>query len=218
MVTLRKVLSWLLGTAILAVLLSVVGQWFIEVAQDKGLYEGAGQRWDWLYGFVTSDVVLYPLTALTGLVAGLWLKDLLARMQRKNEPATPPPVPFEWEYLEQEVNRAMTLLAGNRHGNSLVDKAKGEEPKIWHETANSVFGIIIYLTRRKAVSPDILAAFQEAQLEEFIDLAEHVFSAIGPLVRMRDESAIPGIMGLAVKSWQGELEAENETHDVANRA
>ena len=35
--TLRKVLSWLLCTAILAVVLSVVGQWFIEVAQDKGL-------------------------------------------------------------------------------------------------------------------------------------------------------------------------------------
>ena len=130
---LRKVLSWLLGTAILAVILSVVGQWFIEVAQDKGLYEGAGQRWDGLYGFLTSEVALYPLTALTGLVGGLWLKDLLNRIQRKNETPPLPPVPFEWEYLEREINRAMTLLAGNRHGNTLIDKEKGEEVEIWHE-------------------------------------------------------------------------------------
>lgn len=83
---LRRVLSWVLLGAFGTIALAVFGEWFIEVARDKGWYDNAGQTWDRLVSavltFVSSPPVLIGLSLLTGLVGGLWLDQLLLKKER----------------------------------------------------------------------------------------------------------------------------------------
>jgi hypothetical protein len=82
----RRALSWIAGGVVASILVSVVGQWFIQVATDKGWYEHAGQRWDRAlnaaHEIATSAWALYPATLLTGLVGGMWVDVILARREK----------------------------------------------------------------------------------------------------------------------------------------
>ena len=85
---LRNILTWLLGSVIVVIVVAVIGEFFIEVARDKGLYTDAGARWDRLMNevvpIVTSPWVLYPLTALAGLVGGMWIDTLMRRQEARD--------------------------------------------------------------------------------------------------------------------------------------
>lgn len=89
----RAIFTWLLLSGLGAILLAVSSEWFIEVAKDKGFYANAGARWDRVMGevlsFVTSHVVLYPLTGFAGLVGGMWLDTILRRASAENGPEEP---------------------------------------------------------------------------------------------------------------------------------
>ena len=62
---------------------SVIAQFFVQAAQDKGYYEGAGQRLDAAMtafsGFVFQTWFLCLASASAGLAAGLWLDAFLKR-------------------------------------------------------------------------------------------------------------------------------------------
>mgnify|MGYP003625896503 CR=1 FL=1 len=83
----RAIATWLLFGVILAIIIAVAAEWFIEVARDKGLFENAGANWDRVVSavttFVTSAWVLYPLAGLSGLVGGLWVDHLLRRSEQQ---------------------------------------------------------------------------------------------------------------------------------------
>ncbi len=72
----RNAATWLLGFWVACTFTPVIGEFFIEVARNKGLFANADGRWDYVMGivsdWVTSSWGLYPLTALAGYVAGLW--------------------------------------------------------------------------------------------------------------------------------------------------
>ncbi|WP_157123840.1 hypothetical protein [Allosphingosinicella indica] len=88
LVWLRKILTWVLVSCIGAIVVAVVSEFFIEAARQKGWYLDAGQKWDRVaastVAILTSSYVLYPLTALGGLVAGAWLDTWLAKVDRSN--------------------------------------------------------------------------------------------------------------------------------------
>jgi hypothetical protein len=81
--TIRKILTWLLGIAFTIIVIGVGGEFLIEVARDKGIYENAGQTFDGavaaVLDFLSLPAVSYPLGALAGLVGGVWLDAFLAR-------------------------------------------------------------------------------------------------------------------------------------------
>lgn len=96
----RSVLTWLLVGLFLAIVVAVVGEWFIEVAKAKGLYTDAGNQWDSVMtraistggsiaAFLLSGWVLFPATGLLGLVAGLWLDTFLKVRESAASSATP---------------------------------------------------------------------------------------------------------------------------------
>lgn len=84
---LTKIATWLLAVVVVGILVAVFSEWFIEVARDKGLFQNAGDRWDYAMGIIsdwaTSGWILYPVTALAGYVAGLWTDTFI---KRKEEP------------------------------------------------------------------------------------------------------------------------------------
>ena len=86
--TVRAVLTWFLVGGAGAIAVAVLGEWFIHVAEDKGWYANAGRTWDRLMSaiidFATSSPVIYSMTALGGLVAGVWLDTLLTRREQRS--------------------------------------------------------------------------------------------------------------------------------------
>ncbi|MER0239552.1 hypothetical protein [Fulvimarina sp. MAC8] len=89
----RKIATWFLVAVVLAIIITVLSEFFIEVAKDKGFYDNAGKRWDRVMGavadLVTTGYVLYPVTALSGLVAGVWLHHWAGKWDAKRK--TPHP-------------------------------------------------------------------------------------------------------------------------------
>jgi hypothetical protein len=70
-----------------AILLTVFGQFFVQVATDKGWYAHAGETWDRfvtpLFHFATSAPVLAFALLFGGVVVGLWLDAYLVRRTAK---------------------------------------------------------------------------------------------------------------------------------------
>jgi len=79
---LKKITTWVLGAVVVAIIVAVVGQWFIQVATDKGWYRNAGRRWDGVMNALLSLWVLFPTSILAGFVGGLWADARLAKKER----------------------------------------------------------------------------------------------------------------------------------------
>jgi hypothetical protein len=112
----RNILTWILGSVIVVIVVAVLGEFFVEVARDKGLYTNAGARWDRLVSatasIATSPWVLYPLIALAGLVGGMWLDTLLRRQEQLRETGKPAPATIEnpSAWLEQLADADATQM------------------------------------------------------------------------------------------------------------
>lgn len=82
----RRFLTWFLVCVVSVIVVSVFGEWFIHVADDKGWYRDAGQTWDRgvsaILSFLSSAWLLYPATFLAGIVGGLWADFVLAKRER----------------------------------------------------------------------------------------------------------------------------------------
>src|SRR5687767_13760526 len=120
---LRRVLTWILGVAFVAIILAVVAEGVIEVLRDKGLYDNAGKRWDSLVSavlaFVASPLPLAGISALAGLVGGLWLDQLLLKQER-GAPARAFPARDDQKMLDMAVNEAFTTLGTAMGDGSLL--------------------------------------------------------------------------------------------------
>lgn len=99
----RRTLSWFLLAVVAVILVSVVGEWFIHVADDKGWYLNAGAEWDravtsiealfsWVVANLTSAPALIGLGLLGGLVIGLWTDKYLKARESVAPPPTHPPL------------------------------------------------------------------------------------------------------------------------------
>lgn len=88
--TLRKILTWAFGVCSALLFYGVVGEWFIRVAEQKGLYTSAGQQWDSAMNFAatTVDLVLsllfspwffIPALLVVGITAGMWIDYFLKK-------------------------------------------------------------------------------------------------------------------------------------------
>ena len=85
----RKFIRWLLVvvvlTTLLSIVISVVGEFFIELAREKRFYDNPTQKLDAamtaLRGFMTSDLVLWATFLVLGLTIGLWFDALLRRIE-----------------------------------------------------------------------------------------------------------------------------------------
>jgi hypothetical protein len=74
--TIRKIATGLFFSGVGAIVFAVLGEWFVEVARDKGWYADAGKTWDLIMGpiteFATSYWIVVPMSVLGGVVIGLW--------------------------------------------------------------------------------------------------------------------------------------------------
>lgn len=80
-------LSWLLGAVVMVIIVAVAGEWFIEVAKDKGWYSNAGQNWDGAMGvvmsYLASPALYVPFVGFGGVVVGLWVDTALKSFEVK---------------------------------------------------------------------------------------------------------------------------------------
>lgn len=86
----RRLLTGFLILVVLAIIVAVVGEFFIEVARGKGWYTDAADKWDRVVSavlsFVTAPAFIAGLALLTGLVGGLWLDQFLLRWDKRRAP------------------------------------------------------------------------------------------------------------------------------------
>ena len=90
MQALRQCIRWLLVVVLVGLLLvilsGVVGEFFIELARERGWYESPSLRVDaamsGFNAFVTQQWVLFLATLVGGLTGGVWLDALLRKLTK----------------------------------------------------------------------------------------------------------------------------------------
>jgi hypothetical protein len=82
----RVIATWVLVGCIAAIVVSVVGEWFIHVAEDKGWYQNAGRSWDRAMSVIFAMFSSWPFWIFTALVggvtAGLWIDSYFAKREK----------------------------------------------------------------------------------------------------------------------------------------
>ena len=202
-------LSWLLGTVVVVIIVAVAGEWFIEVAKDKGWYSNAGQNWDNAMGVVTSyltNPALYiPFTGLAGVVGGLWIDTALKFFEAKNKK----PKEVDWIFLETEVSRIQHLIARDFH---MKDETEAGYSPIRQETATGFFALLFYLYHRGMAPQDGIPSPNLANDPElFFELSSRYLAAIDPFVRAKDVQGASHFGGMTVNlvyDWSNDLKAE----------
>lgn len=82
----RKWLSWIASATVAVIVVPVLGQYFVELAREGGIYEQpseiVGGVTNAVFAFVTQTWVLVFASFIVGLTSGMWL-DLLLRNKGK---------------------------------------------------------------------------------------------------------------------------------------
>ena len=173
----RKVVTWVFVGVILAIVVAVAAEWFIEVARDKGLFKDAGEKWDHAMGLIssyaTSAWILYPLTLLGGCVIGLWT-DYFLRRKELEASSGEPEAPTEGIGLEY-FSRGVTTVADEedeaaRRAQELYETWDGVDPLTVMEAACLWAGCEpfapFHLTTTPSVYPRYKALRQGIQKKE----------------------------------------------------
>jgi hypothetical protein len=109
----RKILSWVLASVLLAIAVAVSAEWFIEVLKQKGFYTGAADHWDRFAGraakLALSLPVLLSAAFLAGLVTGLWSARLSGK-KRKADGEAPAPAREATEESHREQRTRLSRL------------------------------------------------------------------------------------------------------------
>lgn len=87
----RSLLRWLVTAIFILLVAPVVGDFFVELARELGLYNRPADRVqavvDWAQSIFGEQGFFYTLFALGGLVVGLWLDPILKRAEPSEETA-----------------------------------------------------------------------------------------------------------------------------------
>lgn len=100
--TMRSFIKWFLMAVcvglVLAISFGVVGEFFIELAREKGFYTNPSQKLDdgvrAVSDFVTQSWLLYSTVGVVCLTLGMWM-DVLLRRRERAAPAPAPPLQLE---------------------------------------------------------------------------------------------------------------------------
>lgn len=179
----RRFFSYLFFSVFVVILVAVVAEWFIEVARDKGWYKNAAKQFDGLTGaitaFVTSGIVLYPLTGLGGLVAGLWVDAWISKRERPESDWDAPITDKrrKWEIIDANLTDCMKSLG----------MALGSDQPLQHTLAMAtVEAFILNLGRRNNFAvPELRKDGEQAGCLR----ATKYLADMTPLLRLDDDAA-----------------------------
>ena len=212
----RNILSWLLGAVVVAIVVAVVGEWFIEAAKDKGWYDNAGDVWDVamsaVLSYLATPFFYVPFTACAGLVGGLWLDTgLRFREARKNMHKT-----VDWSFLEDEVKRAQFLIGRDL---SRKDNVEDGYSAISQESVATFYALLFYLHECGLAPKDGIPSPKIAEDEElFFEVATRYLATIEPFVRAKNAARIVSLGGSTIDlvyRWSNEKKAQSKV-DLGN--
>jgi hypothetical protein len=90
----RRILSWLAGSLLLAIVSGVVGEFFTALAREKGWYQHPSERLDVAMNafssFVTHSSFLTATAGIVGLAVGMWMDTVLRRSSLQRSPVNLP--------------------------------------------------------------------------------------------------------------------------------
>lgn len=142
---LRNLLSWLLVAVVGTICVAVVGEWFIEVAEDKGWYSNAGQTWDGamsaVLSFLSQPIFYVPFTASAGIVGGLWLDTALRTYEERRSK----PKEIDWVFLETEIAKVQRFVA---YDIGRKDDIPEGYTAISQESVTAFYALLFYLYHR----------------------------------------------------------------------
>lgn len=127
--TFRKWATRLAIFVVGGIFIAVLGQWFIQVATDKGFYKGAGGKFDavmsMLFYIFTSNEAFYVGMALSCLVVGAWIDTILGKWDNRNADN------LWWQSVGSfTIESAACMLADikpDRYSSSLTAQAKAAD-------------------------------------------------------------------------------------------
>jgi hypothetical protein len=86
----RRILSWLAGSLLLAIVSGVVGEFFTALARENGWYQHPSERLDAAMNafssFVTHSSFLTATAGIVGLAVGMWMDTILRRSSLQRAP------------------------------------------------------------------------------------------------------------------------------------
>ncbi len=90
----RRILSWLAGSLLLAIVSGVVGEFFTALARENGWYQHPSERLDAAMtafsSFVTHSSFLTATAGIVGLAVGMWMDTVLRRISLQRFPLNIP--------------------------------------------------------------------------------------------------------------------------------
>lgn len=206
----RNILSWLLGSVCLAFILAVFAEWFIEVAKDKGWYDGAGQRWDSIassvFSLTSNPLVYVPLIGFIGIAGGMWLDCVLKYM---NNRFSAKPKPVDWDFLESEIIRLQLYIERDIQRRTEI---KPGYVATSQESIGGFYALLFYLHEHGMISdagvPNPMLMNDD---DFFFEMSTRFLAAIHPFVRAKNKDAVRdfgGGMTELVYQWERDRSAE----------
>lgn len=189
-------LSWLLGAVVVVIIVAVVGEWFIEVAKDKGWYDNAGAVWDIamsaVISYLATPLFYVPFAVSVGLVGGLWLDTGLRFYEaRKNVQKA-----VDWSYLEAEVARTKILIG---HDLSRMDDVQDGYSAISQESAATFYALLFYLHECGLAPKDGIPSPKIAEDQDlFFEVATRYLATIEPFIRAKNRNGIISLGGSTI--------------------
>lgn len=195
----RRLLTGFLVLVVLAIFVAVVGEFFIEVARDKGWYTDAGDKWDRLVSavleFVTSPIAVAGIALLAGTVGGLWLDQFLLRRERIE--GAPPTSDVDESHQQ--------LIGAINEAHKSIGYALGADGPLSYSLAvTSVEPLLLMLERELQLAvPDLHAG----DAEEGTRRALLFLNYVTPVLQLKDFKAAreranlitPQLMGLDIE-------------------
>ncbi len=90
----RRIIGWLAGSLLLAVVSGVVGEFFTALARENGWYQHPSERLDAAMNafssFVTHSSFLTATAGIVGLAVGMWMDTILRRISLQRSPLNLP--------------------------------------------------------------------------------------------------------------------------------
>jgi hypothetical protein len=193
----RRVLTFILLGVFLSIAIAVVGEFFIEVAKEKGWYNNASDTWDGamsaVLSFVASPMVYVPLVGLSGAVFGLWLDAGLRYFEKRSVKSGE----IDWDFLQEELQRVKVLILVDQDG---WDQVPEGYSKVSQETLTGFFGLVFYLHKHGMTPQDgVPDPRRMTDTDFFIEYSTRYIAAIEPFVRAQDADLVKSFGNIGVK-------------------
>lgn len=170
--TIRKAALYLVGVMATMVIIGPIGEFFIELARERGLYDSPGRTLARVSGIVGEIVASYPFGVVAGLIVGfaggVWLDAILKRK------AAQPGVQERFALADRAETLASQIgpLVGQLQ---TAQDASSTDRSSWDHVTDSAERSRLFHASQSKISAEkarVVERFTEKYLNDYLDVVE----------------------------------------------